>query len=110
MEKLSLADSAFLLFESDDNPMHVGALQIFELPEGGSESFCRRLYNRMRKNSSTSYPFNQREQAATHQQPGGIQCAGSPGCALPGQCQTARTVSGQYHSAQQSTEHHSVQL
>ncbi len=60
MEKLSLADSAFLTFESENSPMHVAALQIFELPAGSRESFCRGLYNKMRKFSTASYPFNQR--------------------------------------------------
>jgi hypothetical protein len=32
MEKFSIVDSAFLSFESEDSPMHVAGLLVFELP------------------------------------------------------------------------------
>lgn len=59
MERLSLADSAFIGFESPQGPMHVASLLLFEAPAGGRSDFCRRLYERLRKHRSAAYPFNQ---------------------------------------------------
>jgi WS/DGAT/MGAT family acyltransferase len=60
MEKLSVVDSIFVTFESEDSPMHVAGLLVFELPERSKATFCRNLYNRMRKYNEASYPFNQK--------------------------------------------------
>lgn len=60
MEQLSFVDSAFLGFESEASPMHVAGLLVFELPERSKATFCRNLYNRMRKYTEASYPFNQK--------------------------------------------------
>lgn len=60
MEQLSIADSAFITFESDDSPMHVAGLLIFELPTDSKTRFCRNLYNTMRKYTEAAYPFNQK--------------------------------------------------
>lgn len=37
-------DSMFLIPESREQPMHVGGLQVFELPEGAGEDFVTELY------------------------------------------------------------------
>lgn len=37
-------DSMFLIPESREQPMHVGGLQVFELPEGADEGFVAELY------------------------------------------------------------------
>lgn len=60
MKRLSLPDSSFLAFESEKSPMHVGALLVFEMPARSKPTFCRTLYNRMRKSTEAVYPFNQR--------------------------------------------------
>jgi hypothetical protein len=60
MEQLSIIDSAFISFESEESPMHVAGLLIFELPAGSKSNFCRNLYNRMRKYTEAAYPFNQK--------------------------------------------------
>jgi hypothetical protein len=60
MERLSPLDSAFISFEAEDSPMHVGGLLIFELPARSRPTFCRTLYNSMRKSTEAVYPFNQR--------------------------------------------------
>lgn len=59
MEKLSVIDSAFLMFESDESPTHVAGLLVFELPERSKSTFTRNLYNGMRKYTEAAYPFNQ---------------------------------------------------
>ncbi len=40
--------SAFLLAENRHMPMHVGALQLFERPDGAGDDFVRRLYEEAR--------------------------------------------------------------
>lgn len=40
-------DAIFLLGESREHPMHVGGLQLFELPEGAGRGFVRELYDRL---------------------------------------------------------------
>src|SRR3954452_20098207 len=37
-------DSMFLIPESREQPMHVGSLQLFELPEGADRSLIRETY------------------------------------------------------------------
>jgi diacylglycerol O-acyltransferase / wax synthase len=38
---MSPTDSLFLLGESRDQPMHVGGLQVFELPDGADATMLR---------------------------------------------------------------------
>jgi diacylglycerol O-acyltransferase / wax synthase len=38
-------DSMFLIPESREQPMHVGGLQVFELPEGADDSYVTELYD-----------------------------------------------------------------
>lgn len=44
---MSPTDSLFLLGESREQPMHVGSLQLFELPEGADESMLRSAYEQL---------------------------------------------------------------
>ena len=45
--KLSLVDQAFLMMESADTPAHVGALQIFRLPEGNAAEYFSDLVEKI---------------------------------------------------------------
>ncbi|HWG74493.1 MAG TPA: wax ester/triacylglycerol synthase family O-acyltransferase [Acidimicrobiales bacterium] len=47
MRLMSPADAMFLLPESSDQYMHVGGLEVFELPEGADAGWVRQLYDRM---------------------------------------------------------------
>lgn len=47
MELIAPADSMFLLGESREHPMHVGGLQLFELPDGADPGFVRELYDQL---------------------------------------------------------------
>jgi diacylglycerol O-acyltransferase / wax synthase len=47
MQLMSPPDSVFLLGESREHPMHVGALQLFEPPEGADLDFVRELFEGM---------------------------------------------------------------
>ena len=40
-------DAIFLLGESREHPMHVGGLQLYELPEGAGPGFVRELHTRL---------------------------------------------------------------
>src|SRR6201999_3835172 len=40
-------DAMFLLGESREDPMHVGGLQLFELPDGAGPGFVRELYDQL---------------------------------------------------------------
>ena len=44
MGLMPLNDSVFLVPESRDQPMHVGGLQLFDLPEGAGKGYLRQLY------------------------------------------------------------------
>lgn len=47
MALMSPTDSLFLLGESREQPMHVGGLQVFELPDGADASMLRAAYEEM---------------------------------------------------------------
>ncbi|OBF03022.1 diacylglycerol O-acyltransferase [Mycobacterium sp. ACS4054] len=47
MELMMPTDAIFLLGESREHPMHVGGLQLFELPSGADRGFVRELYDRL---------------------------------------------------------------
>ena len=55
---LSPLDAAFLRMESKRTPMHVGALLVFELPEGAPPDFLRKLLVRMREHPFMPSPFD----------------------------------------------------
>ena len=44
MALMPLNDSMFLIPESRDQPMHVGGLQLFDLPQGAGRGYLRELY------------------------------------------------------------------
>ncbi|MGD1283189.1 WS/DGAT/MGAT family O-acyltransferase [Mycobacterium seoulense] len=47
MDLMMPTDAIFLLGESREHPMHVGGLQLFELPSGADRDFVRDLYDRL---------------------------------------------------------------
>lgn len=53
-------DAAFLRMESKRTPMHVGALLVFQLPEGAPPDFLRKLLRRMREQPFMPAPFDHR--------------------------------------------------
>ena len=55
--KLSALDLAFLSLETEQTPVNIGALQIFEIPEGSSEAFVTDLYEELIKSTPVE-PFN----------------------------------------------------
>lgn len=59
MSRVPLLDYAFLAFETDNSPKHVGGLQIFDLPKGAGDGFVADLVDRTRR-SEPQPPFDQR--------------------------------------------------
>jgi diacylglycerol O-acyltransferase len=58
MKRLSVIDSAFLMLESRETPMHVGSFNLFTLPEGANEhEFLHGLAENMRDAESFQSPF-----------------------------------------------------
>ena len=53
-------DSMFLLAESREHPMHVGGLQLFELPEGAGPDFVTELIGTFRATDNISPTFRKR--------------------------------------------------
>lgn len=49
----------FLHLEGRNQPMHVGGLQLFELPEDAGPDYVRRLVDRVRGFTTVDAPFNQ---------------------------------------------------
>lgn len=47
MPLMSVTDTAFLLAESREHPMHVGGLQLFHLPEGADNQFVSEMYREL---------------------------------------------------------------
>lgn len=59
MSRVPLLDYAFLAFETDNSPKHVGGLQIFDLPEGADEAYVGDLVARTRR-AKPRHPFDKR--------------------------------------------------
>lgn len=57
--RLPLLDSTFLRIETPETPMHVGALQIFPIPEGASPDFVSEIVAEYRRPRPLMRPFNQ---------------------------------------------------
>jgi diacylglycerol O-acyltransferase len=57
--RLSLLDSTFLRIETAETPMHVGALQIFSIPDGASRDFVSEVVAMYRRPRPIAHPFNQ---------------------------------------------------
>ena len=47
MPLMSPLDSLFMIPESREQPMHVGSLQLYDLPEGADRSMIRETYEQM---------------------------------------------------------------
>ncbi|TSE00427.1 wax ester/triacylglycerol synthase family O-acyltransferase [Skermania sp. ID1734] len=60
MSVISPADSIFLVSESREHPTHVGALQLFELPDGADEHFVRDLHAKLLTYTNLSPTFRKR--------------------------------------------------
>jgi len=60
MALMSPTDSLFLLGESREQPMHVGGLQVFELPDGADPSMLRTAYERMLGETDVGPLFSRR--------------------------------------------------
>jgi diacylglycerol O-acyltransferase / wax synthase len=61
MKKLNFLDTAFLLMESRETPMHVGGFNLFTLPEGADEQkFLHRLAANLRSATELQPPFGDR--------------------------------------------------
>lgn len=58
--RLSLQDSAFLLAETRETPIHVGGLQTFRIPPGAPAHFVARLYDTLRAYPVSVPPLNYR--------------------------------------------------
>lgn len=54
---MSVLDSAFLTIESNETPMHVGGLQIFQIPKGAPDSFVRDIVASFRSPGTPGSPF-----------------------------------------------------
>lgn len=60
MRLLTAVDQLFLMLETRNQPMHIGGLFLFELPEDAGENFVSDLVQQMLKNKTPpSFPFNQ---------------------------------------------------
>ena len=60
MRLLTAVDQLFLLLESRKQPMHVGGLFLFELPEGVDKDFVYQLVQQMQSSTvAPTFPFNQ---------------------------------------------------
>ena len=57
--RLPLLDSTFLRIESSETPMHIGALQIFSIPDGASPGFVSEIVAQYRRPTALARPFNQ---------------------------------------------------
>jgi WS/DGAT/MGAT family acyltransferase len=61
MKKLGFLDSAFLLGESRETPMHVGGVNLFTLPQGADERvFLHELADQLRSAQDLQSPFGDR--------------------------------------------------
>src|SRR6476619_919657 len=60
MKAVEPSDQLFLFIERRQQPMHVGGLQLFSLPEGAGPRFVLDLVEQMRAFRHPSPPFNKR--------------------------------------------------
>ncbi|NNC98957.1 MAG: wax ester/triacylglycerol synthase family O-acyltransferase [Gammaproteobacteria bacterium] len=61
MKKLSLVDTAFLIGENRETPMHVGGINLFTLPEGaGEQEFLHGLAALLRSDEALQSPFGEK--------------------------------------------------
>lgn len=60
MALLNPVDQLFLYLERRNQPMHVGGLQLFSLPESAGPDYVRELVDEARAHTDVQSPFNQR--------------------------------------------------
>ncbi len=60
MRPVNPVDQIFLRLERRNQPMHVGGLQLFTLPENTGEFYVRGLVDRARSFTEVQAPFNRR--------------------------------------------------
>lgn len=60
MKKLPLMDSAWLTLESADTPMHVGCLQLFQMPDDAPDDYLQQLMTRWLQFDQPEAPFNRK--------------------------------------------------
>ena len=58
MKLLSPVDQMFVRMESERTPMHIGALAIFELPDGAGSDFVRDIHRAFSELSFLPFPFD----------------------------------------------------
>ena len=63
MRKLNPVDTAFLLAEGRNQPLHVGGLCLFHPPEGEVRDFTAAIAERLRASQQCAPPFNHRLQS-----------------------------------------------
>lgn len=81
---MSLLDATFLTVESPETPMHVAALQIFQIPAGAPDSFVRDIVTEFRSPAPLVPPF-------------GLQLAGGPLARITPALEPADDVDLEYH-------------
>ncbi|MDF3029677.1 MAG: atfA2 [Moraxellaceae bacterium] len=69
--KLSLIDTGWLLMETPESPMHVGSLQLYELPADAGPDYLANLYEAMVQGDAFCAPFNRKLQKSL----GGLEAA-----------------------------------
>lgn len=57
-QRLPILDASFLGMETRDTPMHVGALQIFSLPDQAAPDFVKTIVQRYRTPAALGKPWN----------------------------------------------------
>ena len=60
MAPMPITDAIFLLAERREQPMHVGGLQLFELPPGADQQWIRALYEEVLSTRDVSLMFRRR--------------------------------------------------
>lgn len=58
--KLPITDAAWLMLENRERPMHVGGLQLFELPKDAPADTLHNIAEEFRQGTLVKRPFNQR--------------------------------------------------
>ena len=81
---MSLADATFLAIETTEAPMHVGCLQIFQIPPGAPDTFVRDVVDEFRRLGPLTAPF-------------GLKLAGGPLARLVPALVPAQNVDREYH-------------
>ena len=57
-KKITFLDKSFWITESEDNPKHVAALQLLDMPEDAPSDYIEQLFSEMRAFTEASSPFN----------------------------------------------------